>query len=74
MRWTFRVSAALVVAFLASLILRTTGSHYAPVDGWGVALFELAMGAVTDNEGLVTVRLTVVTPPAAAGPSASGRR
>lgn len=45
MRWTFRVSAALVAAFLASLILRKTGSHFAPVDGWGVALFELAMGA-----------------------------
>ena len=45
MRWTFRVSAALDGAFLVSLILRKTGSSYVLVDGWGVALFELAMGA-----------------------------
>ena len=46
MRWTFRVSATVVVAYLASLILRQTGAHYAPVDGWGVAAFEVAMGVL----------------------------
>jgi PAS domain S-box-containing protein len=45
-RWTFCVSAAMVVAFLISLIVRRTGSDYTPVDGWGVALFEIAMGAL----------------------------
>ena len=46
MRWTFRVSAAIVLAYLVSLILRPTGSSYTPVDGWGVAAFELCMGVV----------------------------
>ena len=45
-RWTFRISAVILVAFLTSLILRRTGSHYTPVDGWGVSVFELAMGAL----------------------------
>jgi PAS domain S-box-containing protein len=45
-RWTLRVSAALVVAFLIYLIPRPTGSDYTPVDGWGVDLFELTMGAL----------------------------
>jgi two-component system, sensor histidine kinase and response regulator len=46
MRWTFCACAATVVAFVVSLILRRTGSHYTPVDGWGVAVFELAMGTI----------------------------
>ena len=46
MRWTFAASSAMVVAFLVSLILRRAGSHYTPVDGWGVDLFELSMGAL----------------------------
>src|SRR5438477_9190251 len=45
-RWTFRVASAIVVAFLVSLIVRSTGSDYAPVDGWGVDLFELSVGAL----------------------------
>jgi two-component system sensor histidine kinase/response regulator len=45
-RLVFGVSAALVVAFLISLILRREGSYYPPVDGWGVDLFELSMGAI----------------------------
>ena len=39
-------SAALVVAFLISLVVRQTGSDYTPLDGWGVDLFELSMGAL----------------------------
>jgi PAS domain S-box-containing protein len=46
LRWVFRAASALVIALLVSLVTRRTGSYYAPVDGWGVALFELAMGAV----------------------------
>jgi len=45
-RWIFGVSAALVVAFFVSVIVRPVGSYYTPVDGWGVDAFELAMGAV----------------------------
>jgi PAS domain S-box-containing protein len=45
-RWAFYVSSALVVAFLVSLIVRSTGSYFTPVDGWGVDLFELTMGAI----------------------------
>lgn len=40
-RWTFRVSSAVVAAFLVSLIVRSTGSYLTPVDGWGVDLFEI---------------------------------
>ncbi len=42
----FLVSSALVIAFLASLIIRPVGSYSLPVDGWGVSLFELAMGGL----------------------------
>ncbi len=45
-RWTFYVASVLVVAYAVSLIARSTGSYYAPLDGWGVDLFELSMGAV----------------------------
>ncbi len=45
-RWMAGVSAALVVAFVVSVIVRPVGSYYTPVDGWGVDLFELTMGAV----------------------------
>ena len=45
-RWTFRVSSVMVVAYLVSLILRRSGSYYTPVDGWGVDLFELGMGVL----------------------------
>src|SRR5664279_3775251 len=40
------VSALLVTAFAVSLIVRRTGSDFTPVDGWGVDLFELSMGAL----------------------------
>jgi two-component system sensor histidine kinase/response regulator len=46
MRWTLGVAAGVVFAYLVSLILRRAGSHYVPVDNWGVDLFELSMGAV----------------------------
>jgi PAS domain S-box-containing protein len=45
-RWIFGVSATLVAAFLISLIVRRTGSYYTPIDGWGVDLFELLIGAL----------------------------
>jgi len=45
-RWTFYIASALVAALLVSLIVRRTGSHDTPVDGWGVDLFELSMGAM----------------------------
>ena len=44
MRNAFGLSAALVAAFLVSLIVRKTGSYWTPLDGWGVDLFELSMG------------------------------
>ncbi len=46
LRWLFRAATTLVIAFLVSLVARRAGSYYGPVDGWGVALFEIAMGAV----------------------------
>jgi two-component system sensor histidine kinase/response regulator len=46
MRWAFGFSAVLVAAFLVSLILRATGSYWTPLDGWGVDVFELAMGGL----------------------------
>ena len=46
MRWTFGVGATLVLAFLISLIVRRNGAYYMPVDGWGVDLFEVSMGAL----------------------------
>ena len=43
-RATLWLGAVLVVAFAAFLIVRPTGSYNTPLDGWGVAAFELAMG------------------------------
>ena len=45
-RWTLGIAAALVVAYFISLLVRSTGSYYTPVDGWGVAMFELTMGNI----------------------------
>jgi signal transduction histidine kinase/DNA-binding response OmpR family regulator len=42
----FLASSVLVVAFLVSLLVRRAGSYSTPVDGWGVDLFELSMGAL----------------------------
>jgi two-component system sensor histidine kinase/response regulator len=43
---TFAVAAAILAAFLISLVVRRAGSYFTPVDGWGIDLFELAMGAM----------------------------
>ena len=40
------ISAGLLVAFLASLVFRSTGSYFEPLDGWGVAAFEMSMGII----------------------------
>ena len=45
-RGVLSVSVLLVVAFLISLVVRSAGSDYPPVDDWGTAGFELAMGGV----------------------------
>jgi two-component system, sensor histidine kinase and response regulator len=45
-RGAFVVSSAIALAFLISLIVRSAGSYYTPVDGWGVDVFELLMGAI----------------------------
>ena len=45
-RGTFGISAAIAVAFLVSLIVRRAGSYNTLVDGWGVDVFELVMGAI----------------------------
>jgi PAS domain S-box-containing protein len=45
-RRAFVVASALVVAFIISLVVRANGSHFTPVDGWGVDLFEFSMGAL----------------------------
>jgi two-component system sensor histidine kinase/response regulator len=44
--WALVFGTAVVVAYLVSLIVRRAGSHYTPVDGWGVDLFELSMGVL----------------------------
>ena len=46
LRWTFGAASALVLAFLLSLILRSTGSSSTLLDGWGVDVFELSMAAL----------------------------
>ena len=45
-RRLFAIASALLVAFLLSLILRSTGSYSTLLDGWGVAVFELSVAAV----------------------------
>ena len=45
-RWILGVASALVVAYLVSLVVRPAGSYTTLVDGFGVAAFELALGAV----------------------------
>ena len=42
----FGVASVMVVAFLVSLFLRSTGSYFTLLDGWGVALFEVSVAAV----------------------------
>ena len=43
-RWCLGVGAALVLAYIVSLIVRTAGSNSTAVDGWGVVLLEFTMG------------------------------
>jgi signal transduction histidine kinase/DNA-binding response OmpR family regulator/HPt (histidine-containing phosphotransfer) domain-containing protein len=45
-RRVFVLAAALVGAFLISLLVRRNGSYSTLVDGWGIDLFELSMGAL----------------------------
>lgn len=45
-RWLFVSLSAFVAIFLASLIVRRTGSYNTVVDGWGVDAFELSMGGI----------------------------
>ncbi len=41
---TLGIAGALVIAFFVSLVVRSTGSYYMPVDGWAVSAFEITMG------------------------------
>ena len=43
-RWVLGICAALVAAYFISLLVRSTGSSYTPVDGWGVVLLEFTVG------------------------------
>ncbi|HEY5302881.1 MAG TPA: response regulator [Acidimicrobiales bacterium] len=45
MRLIFAVATVLVIAFLISLIARPIGSYNTYLDGWGVDVFEMGMGA-----------------------------
>ena len=45
-RVALAIAGALVAAYVISLIVRPTGSSFVPLDGWGVAAFELTMGTL----------------------------
>src|SRR5579862_157958 len=45
-RWVFAVGCTLLLAFLVTLLVRQVGSYSSALDGWGVDLFELSMGAL----------------------------
>ncbi len=45
-RWFLGVVSALVVAFVVSLVVRPVGSNFAPIDGWGISVLEVAVGLV----------------------------
>jgi two-component system, sensor histidine kinase and response regulator len=45
-RRTLWLAALVVGAFFVSLLVRANGSHYTPIDGWGVDAFELSMGVM----------------------------
>jgi hypothetical protein len=47
LRWPFGASSGLILAFIALLLVRRAGTYSTPVDGWGVDLFELSMGALS---------------------------
>ncbi len=46
LRWVFGIAARCVVALVVSLVVRPIGSYVTPVDGWGVDVLELTMGAL----------------------------
>jgi two-component system sensor histidine kinase/response regulator len=43
---TLGIAGSLVLAFFISLIVRSTGSYFIPLDGWAVAGFEITLGTV----------------------------
>jgi len=45
-RWAHYAAAFLVTAYLVSVALRHVGSYNAPIDGWGVDLFEISVGVL----------------------------
>src|SRR5579859_4465622 len=45
-RRIFAVASALLVVFLVSLVVRSTGSYSTLLDGWGVSFFELSVAGV----------------------------
>jgi methyl-accepting chemotaxis protein len=45
-RWAHYAAALLVSAYFVSVALRHVGSYIAPIDGWGVDLFEVAVGVL----------------------------
>ena len=45
-RWAHYAAAFLLTAYFVSVALRHVGSYIAPIDGWGVDLFEVAVGVL----------------------------
>ena len=45
-RWVLGSAGLLVAALLVSLIVRSNGSSFTPIDGWGVSGLEIAVGVV----------------------------
>jgi PAS domain S-box-containing protein len=45
-RRTLQCGFILVAAYLISLVVRSSGSYWAPIDGWGVDAFEIVVGAL----------------------------
>ncbi len=45
-RWAHYAAAFLVTAYFVSVALRHVGSYNAPIDGWGVDLFEVSVGVL----------------------------
>ena len=45
-RWTYYGAAFLVTAYFVSVALRRVGAYYAPIDGWGVDVFEVSVGVL----------------------------
>ncbi|HEY5200636.1 MAG TPA: methyl-accepting chemotaxis protein [Acidothermaceae bacterium] len=45
-RWAHYAAAFLIAAYFVSVALRHVGSYNAPIDGWGVDLFEISVGVL----------------------------